>query len=172
VIWTVLPCFSSLLGHSVAQLRYKLEGRGFGSRWCHWNFLCRNPGFESVSNRNEYQDYFLGGKGGGFIGLTNLPPSCAVSLNFLEPKLPGILRAFTGLSGIALPFFIRYCALNSLGLPKGHFVIFFTTAVLRIFMFFHSRHIHILMNYYKIYCLKFCIQCFIVHKPSTPSAVL
>ena len=29
-------------GHGVAQLvealRYKLEGRGFGSRWCHWNF--------------------------------------------------------------------------------------------------------------------------------------
>ena len=30
------------LGHAVAQLvealRYKLEGRGFDSRWCHWNF--------------------------------------------------------------------------------------------------------------------------------------
>jgi hypothetical protein len=29
-------------GHAVAQLvealRYKLEGRGFDSRWCHWNF--------------------------------------------------------------------------------------------------------------------------------------
>jgi hypothetical protein len=29
-------------GHVVAQLvvalRYKLEGRGFNSRWCHWIF--------------------------------------------------------------------------------------------------------------------------------------
>ena len=29
-------------GHAVAQLvealRYKSEGRGFDSRWCHWNF--------------------------------------------------------------------------------------------------------------------------------------
>ena len=31
------------VGHAVAQLvealRYKPEGRGFDSRWCHWNFL-------------------------------------------------------------------------------------------------------------------------------------
>ena len=31
-----------LLGHAVAQLvealRYEPEGRGFDSRWCHWNF--------------------------------------------------------------------------------------------------------------------------------------
>jgi hypothetical protein len=30
------------LGHAVTQLveslRYKPEGRGFYSRWCHWNF--------------------------------------------------------------------------------------------------------------------------------------
>ena len=30
------------LGHTVAQLvealRYRPEGRGFDSRWCHWNF--------------------------------------------------------------------------------------------------------------------------------------
>jgi hypothetical protein len=41
--WNEMP--SSLprgLGHAVAQLvealRYKAEGRGFDSRWCHWNF--------------------------------------------------------------------------------------------------------------------------------------
>jgi hypothetical protein len=32
----------SVLGHAVAQfleaLRYKPKGRGFDSRWCHWNF--------------------------------------------------------------------------------------------------------------------------------------
>jgi hypothetical protein len=26
----------------VEALRYKLEGRGFDSRWCHWNFHRRN----------------------------------------------------------------------------------------------------------------------------------
>ena len=33
---------STLNPHAVAQLvealRYKSEGRGFDSRWCHWNF--------------------------------------------------------------------------------------------------------------------------------------
>jgi len=55
--------------HAVEGLRYKPEGRGFDCRWCHWNFslaltfrpLC-GPGVESASNRNEYQEYFLGGQ--------------------------------------------------------------------------------------------------------------
>jgi hypothetical protein len=29
-----------------------------------------------ASNRNEYQEYFLGGKGCGWIRMTTLPPSC------------------------------------------------------------------------------------------------
>jgi len=32
----------NITGHAVAQLvealHYKPEGRGFDSRWCHWNF--------------------------------------------------------------------------------------------------------------------------------------
>ena len=32
---------------------------------------------DSASNRNEYQEYFLGGKGGRCVGLTTLPPLCA-----------------------------------------------------------------------------------------------
>jgi len=36
------------------------------------------PGVDSASNRNEYQEYFLGGKDGRCIGLTTLLPSCAV----------------------------------------------------------------------------------------------
>jgi len=35
------------------------------------------PGVNSASNRNEYQEYFLGGKDGQYLGLTTLPPSCA-----------------------------------------------------------------------------------------------
>jgi hypothetical protein len=62
-----------LTGHKVAQLvealRYKLEGHGFDSRWCHWNFSLTlsfwphyGPGVDSASNRNKYQKYFLGVK--------------------------------------------------------------------------------------------------------------
>jgi hypothetical protein len=39
LIYCVIYCVD--LGHAVAQLvealRYKLEGRGFDSRWCHCN---------------------------------------------------------------------------------------------------------------------------------------
>jgi hypothetical protein len=54
-------------GHAVAQLVealcYKPEGRGFDSRWYHWNFSLTysfrphyGPGVDSASNRNEYQE--------------------------------------------------------------------------------------------------------------------
>jgi len=33
-----------------------------------------------ILNRNEYEEYFLGGKGGRCVGLTTLPPSCALYL--------------------------------------------------------------------------------------------
>ena len=61
------------------------------------------PGVDSASNRNEYQEYFLGGKGGRCVILTTLPPSCAVvtksgNLDFLEPS--GTLQAC---NGTALP---------------------------------------------------------------------
>jgi hypothetical protein len=50
-------------------------------------------GVDSASNRNEYQEHFLGGKGGWCVRLTTLPPSCAVvmksvNLIFLEPSGP------------------------------------------------------------------------------------
>jgi hypothetical protein len=60
-------------GHTVAQLvealRYKPEGCELDSLWCHWNFSLTyslkphyGPGISSSSNRNEYQEYFLGVK--------------------------------------------------------------------------------------------------------------
>jgi hypothetical protein len=39
----------------------------------------------NLSNRNEYHEYFLGDKGGRCVGLTTLPPSCAVCLEIWEP---------------------------------------------------------------------------------------
>jgi len=54
-------------------------------------------GVDSASNRNEYQEYFLGGKGGWCVGLTALPPSCAECPEVWESQPPGTLRACPGL---------------------------------------------------------------------------
>ena len=66
------------------------------------------PGIDSTSNRNEYQEYFLGVKSGRCVRLTTLPPSCAVvtksgNLNFLEPS--GLVQACNGTD---LPFHFTY----------------------------------------------------------------
>ena len=64
-------------GYAVAQLvealRYKPEGHGFDSQWCQWNFSLTQsfqPHYDpdSASNRNEYQEYFLGVKAAGAYG--------------------------------------------------------------------------------------------------------
>ena len=88
-------------GHAVAQLvgalRYKPEGRGFDSLWCHWNFSLTSlgpyygPGVDSACNRNKYQEYFLGGKGGRCLRLTTLPPSCPDCLETWESQPLGTL---------------------------------------------------------------------------------
>jgi hypothetical protein len=77
----------------VEALRYKPEGRGFDSRWSHWNFSLTqtawphcDPGVDSASNRNDYQEYFLEGKGGRCVPL---PPSCADCLEIWDPQPPG-----------------------------------------------------------------------------------
>jgi hypothetical protein len=68
-----------VMGYVVVQLvealRYKQIDRGFDSR-CHWNSSLTSfqphygPVVDSASNRNEYQEYFLWGKGGWCVGLT------------------------------------------------------------------------------------------------------
>jgi hypothetical protein len=68
--------------HTVAQLvevvRYMPEGRGFGYRWCHYG-----PKFDSVSNRNGYQEYILGSE-------------VADCLEIWVPQPPGTHRACPG----------------------------------------------------------------------------
>jgi len=88
----------------VEAMHYKPEGRGFDSRWCHWNFSLTEsfwprygPGVDSVSNTNEYQEYFLGGKGVRCVGLTALPPSCTDYLEICDPQPPETLTACPGL---------------------------------------------------------------------------
>ena len=50
----------------VKVLCYKSEGRRFDPSWCQWLFIDMksfrshyDPGVDSASNRNEYQQYFL-----------------------------------------------------------------------------------------------------------------
>ena len=45
----------------------------------------------SASNRNKWQEYFLGGKSGQCIGLTNTPPSCASYLEIWKLQPPETL---------------------------------------------------------------------------------
>jgi len=77
------------------------EGRRFNSLWYHSNFSLTQsfrphygPGVDSASNRNEYREYFLGVKGGRWVGLTALQPSCADCLEIWEPKTPGNFSAW------------------------------------------------------------------------------
>jgi len=88
----------------VEALRYKAEGRGFDSRWGQLNFSLTSSfpphygtGVDTSSNRNKYQEYFLGSKGGRCVGLTTVPQSCASVWKFWERQHPGTLRACPGL---------------------------------------------------------------------------
>jgi len=85
----------SLVRSQLVSLQFFIDIKSFRSHY--------GPGVDSASDRNEYQEYFLGGKGGRCVRLTTLPPSCAVvmksgNLNFLEPFGP--LQAC---NGTALP---------------------------------------------------------------------
>jgi hypothetical protein len=51
-------------------------------------------GVNLASNRNEYQGYFLGGKGSQCIGLTALHLHVLTVYKFSEPQPPGTLRAY------------------------------------------------------------------------------
>jgi hypothetical protein len=98
-------------GAVVEALRYKPEGRGIDSRWCQ-NFLLTSfrshygPGVDSASNRNEYQECFLGVKAAGAQGwqpyhLNVLIVLKSGSLNLLEPSGP-----VKACKGVALPFLL------------------------------------------------------------------
>jgi hypothetical protein len=75
----------------VEALRYKPEGRGLDF------FIGGGGGVDTATNGNEYQESFLGCKGGRCVGLTTLPPSCADCLEIWELQPPGTLRACPGL---------------------------------------------------------------------------
>ena len=66
----VLHIGTSLDRSQLVSMEFFIHVKSFRSHY--------GPGVDSASNRNEYQEYFLGGKAGRCIRLTTLPPSCAV----------------------------------------------------------------------------------------------
>jgi hypothetical protein len=54
-------------------------------------------GLTQQKTKNEYQQYFLGGKGGRFVGLTTYYLHVADCLEIWEPQPPGALKACPGL---------------------------------------------------------------------------
>ena len=60
---------------------------------------------------NEYEEYFLGCKGGRCVGLTTLPPSYADCHDIREPHPPGTLRACLALHTDCFTFALWYSAL-------------------------------------------------------------
>ena len=76
----------------------------------HWHNLSDRTvalGVDSVPNRNEYQEYFLGGKGGRTVGLT-LQPSCADCVEIWQPQAPGTLQGLSGhVKGDFFNFYIQ-----------------------------------------------------------------
>ena len=95
--------------HAVTQLvdalRYKPEGHGFDSRWCHIpSGRTMALGWTQSLNRNEYQEYFLGLKAAGALGLQpyhlQVPTVLKYgSLNLLEPS-----QSVQASTGTVLPF--------------------------------------------------------------------
>ena len=118
---------TSMKNQNLFKIRQKyqtLYKKTWGTRWCSWLRHCATSrkvagsirggvieifhwhkpsgrtmdlGFDTDSNRNEYQEYFLWGEGGQCVWLTALPLSCADCLEIWEPQPPGTLRACPGL---------------------------------------------------------------------------
>jgi len=103
---------------SVEAIRYNLEGRGFDSRWCHWNW--HNPSGRTMTLGSTQLLTEMGtrniswgggglGKGGRCLGLTTLPPSCIGCFEIWEPHPPGTLRACPGLYKTAIISYPNVC---------------------------------------------------------------
>ena len=94
-----IPCIQSgksLVRSQMVSLVFFIDIKSFRSHY--------GPGVDSASNRNEYQEYFLGGKDGRCLGLRNLPTSCPDCLAIWETHPSGTLRAAVqACNGIALP---------------------------------------------------------------------
>jgi len=64
-------------GDVILSLEYFVDIKPFRSHY--------GPGVDTAPNRNEYQDYLLGGKGGQCVRLTTLLPLFADYFKIWEP---------------------------------------------------------------------------------------
>jgi hypothetical protein len=87
----------------IKALRYKSDGPGIDSRWCHWIFQRHIPSDRTMALgstqplvKMSTRD-ILGGKSGRCVKLTTSPPSCAESHEIWEPEPPGTLWVTPGL---------------------------------------------------------------------------
>jgi hypothetical protein len=95
-----LSCYNSnCLSRTFSSIQFRSFWQKVFWTLSRWNFN------ESASNRNEYQEYFLGGKGSRCVGLTTLPPSCADCLEVWKPRPPATLRACPGLYRDSFTFY-------------------------------------------------------------------
>jgi len=81
----VLQIVKSVVRFQLVSLKFFIDIKSFQSHYV--------PGVDSVSNRNEYQEYFLGGKGGWCVGLQPYHLHVQIflksgSLKLLEPSGP------------------------------------------------------------------------------------
>jgi len=90
-------------------------------------------GFDSASNRNEYQEYFLWSKGSQCLGLTTLAPSSADCLEIWEHQSLEPSGPVEGCNGIALPSSIKIRIVLNL---EAVFIIFTEKSLL----FYFKRH--------------------------------
>jgi len=74
--------------------QWKISIDTIGNRTCDLPTCSAVPQATALS---RYQEYFLGGKGDRFVGLTTLPLSSADCLEIWEPYPTGTLRACPGL---------------------------------------------------------------------------
>ena len=78
------------------------------------------------------------GKGGRWVGLTTLPPSCAKCLEILKPQPPGTTSCpVQACDGIALPFNARHIVLPVC--PKGKAVVHSGYSTRTVFQL-HQKH--------------------------------
>ena len=70
IVFLAIPLQVTTVAQWLRELCYKSVGRWLDPSWCQWTDIKSfrshyGPGVDSASNRNEYQEYFLGVKSAG-----------------------------------------------------------------------------------------------------------